>query len=191
MKRDGRCSVCPVCKSQFYLPPSHRRPDATCSRACRAVRQSQWQWRDLAERFWSKVDKSGPCWLWTGATLKTGYGSIRINKKAERAHRVSFEMAKGAIPGGMLIRHTCDEPRCVNPDHLILGTHSQNAIDACERGQHPCGEASKLAKLSNADVRAIRAALAAGACGATLAKAFKVEETTISGIKLRKIRRYG
>jgi hypothetical protein len=147
--------------------------------------------RDLADRFWEKVDKTGDCWIWTASVLKTGYGCIRIDKKTVRAHRVAYELSVGPIPEGALLRHTCDNPRCVNPHHLLLGDKRSNTQDAMERGQHVLGERHYKAKLSNADVRAIRAKLAAGATGRSLARQFGVTESSISQIKSGNKRRYG
>lgn len=152
---------------------------------------SQSMQRDLAERFWEKVDKSGDCWIWTASVMKTGYGCIRIDKKTVRAHRVAYELTNGPIPDGLLLRHSCDNRRCVNPSHLLPGTYKENVQDALDRGQHRCGERDPKAKLSNADVATIRADLASGLTGRSLARRFRVEESTISQIKLGRKRRYG
>jgi len=85
--------------------------------------------RSMEERFWEKVDRTGSCWLWKGYKLKKGYGQFRINDKAKRAHRVSFSLMKGEIPDGLCVLHHCDNPSCVNPDHLYLGTEKDNARD--------------------------------------------------------------
>lgn len=89
--------------------------------------------RPLAERFWEKVDVGSPieCWEWTAAKDNEGYGRIGQSRtrKVLKAHRVSYELNKGAIPEGMEIRHTCNNPGCVNPHHLIVGTHHDNMID--------------------------------------------------------------
>lgn len=86
------------------------------------------------ERFWQKVDKSDPsgCWLWTGTLCDRGYGSMWKSGRPRRAHRISFELANGAIPAGLVIDHKCRVPSCVNPDHLqavTTGENSENLSD--------------------------------------------------------------
>lgn len=78
-----------------------------------------------AERFWAKVDKSGACWLWTGATAR-GYGIFRINGGNQVAHRVSYRWATGPIPAGSEVDHMCFNRGCVNPKHLRILSHSLN-----------------------------------------------------------------
>ena len=108
--------------------------------------------------------KEGPkkaCWLWTGAINWCGYGYIgkrfrRGKHKNQSAHRVVFEMYKGKIPRGKVVRHTCDNPACVNPNHLLVGTTQDNKNDSVTRGRHAFGQRNGVAKLTDADVRAIR-----------------------------------
>jgi len=87
--------------------------------------------RPLVERFMGKVTigELGKCWLWTASRSEEGYGFIRISSSTKKAHRVSFELFVGVIPDGMLVLHSCDNPPCVNPAHLKLGTDATNAID--------------------------------------------------------------
>lgn len=191
MRKEGTMSTCVVCGGLYYVPPSHRALQSCCSRECRSVRMSQLMRRDLGERFWEKVDKSGDCWIWTASVLKTGYGCIRIDKRTIRAHRIAYELANGPVPDGLLLRHTCDNRRCVNPAHLVPGTHKENAQDALDRGRHLVGEDDPKAKLSNRDVAAIRTALASGITGRSLARRYAVDESMISQIKNRKARRHG
>ena len=78
------------------------------------------------ERFWSKVDKTGECWIWTGAKDHLGYGMLRRDREYKRAHRVAYEMANGPIPEGKLIDHMCHVPSCVRAEHLRLATFKEN-----------------------------------------------------------------
>lgn len=92
--------------------------------------------QDLGERLFSKVEKaSNGCWNWTGATQSSGYGAIQMWPLVKRAHRVMYEHLIGPIPKGKLLRHTCDNKICVNPDHLLIGTKADNGRDSVERGQ--------------------------------------------------------
>lgn len=93
------------------------------------------------ERFWKRVDKSGPgeCWSWTGAVVspEEPYGLLRINDVATKATHISIEIATGKpFPKGMCACHNCDNPNCVNPKHLFIATHSENMADCIKKGRH-------------------------------------------------------
>jgi hypothetical protein len=108
----------------------------------------------IAERLWPKVDKSaGPdgCWLWTGAKKQGGYGKIGQGGSAGwvLAHRVAWEVVNGPIPHGMVVCHSCDEPSCVNPAHLWLGTQAQNLADMRAKDRHCSGEKMTQALLGS------------------------------------------
>ena len=111
-----------------------------------AIRAPYRTWRsDEADlkRFWSKVDQPEEgCWLWQGTMLKQGYGCFKIAGKMYKAHRVSYIYAKGAILAGLILCHTCDNPRCVRPDHLFPGTYKDNMQDAKNKGRMATGDQS-------------------------------------------------
>ena len=89
-----------------------------------------------AEQFWSKVDKSGECWIWNGPKGGRNYGRVFINGRVRPAHQVAWELANGKpFPAGMLACHHCDNPPCVNPDHIFVGTNIDNVLDAIKKGR--------------------------------------------------------
>lgn len=85
------------------------------------------------DRFWDKVDKSGDCWVWTASINKKGYGWFKFGGRMMLAHRVSYELEIGEITDGLLVLHRCDNPSCVNPEHLYLGDHDTNMADRVSR----------------------------------------------------------
>ena len=114
------------------------------------------------KRFWSKVDKtSSPygCWLWTASTTPSGYGQFWYKETICRANRISWEIHKGMIPDGLHVHHNCpggDNPVCVNPDHLWLGTDQDNNTDKVNKGRQMKGANHHNAKLTEEDVEIIR-----------------------------------
>jgi hypothetical protein len=112
----------------------------------------------LIQSFWSKVNKTLSCWIWTAGLSAGRYGSFFDGRKYVKAHRFSYELNCGKIPKGMYICHHCDNPRCVNPDHLFLGTQTDNMRDMVNKGRtaKQFGEHNGNAKLSWKKVRKIR-----------------------------------
>ena len=91
---------------------------------------------EMPERFQCKVQKTGGCWIWTGADNGNGYGVYSVARgKWSYAHRLAFEWANGSIPDGLVVCHTCDVKRCVNPAHLFLGTQADNVHDMIKKGR--------------------------------------------------------
>ena len=109
-------------------------------------------------RFLKKIApaKWDDCWLWTDKPDTYGYGQFCLNGKKPRAHRVSYELFEGKIPDGLIVRHTCHRPLCVNPAHLIVGTQQDNMDDRQRAGRQAKGETNGRAKLPDSAVREIR-----------------------------------
>jgi ribosomal protein S14 len=173
-------------------------------------------------RFWSKVDKNGPvpahrrelgpCWFWTSAKKDDGYGVMYTREGVVRAARFAWEEANGAIPQGLWVLHHCDNPGCVNPGHLFVGTAGDNMADMVSKGrsQHgewhysklrpdrlprgdrngsrkhperlPRGERVHNAKLNEEKIRLIRECTAFGMTHAEIAFYFKVSRECISEV---------
>lgn len=136
----------------------------------------------LTERFWAKVDRRGPdeCWPWTAALSDSGYGVIREAGRGSRllyAHRVSM-IIDGKDPGPSA-RHTCDNPVCVNPRHLLHGTQRQNIEDMTSRRRHG------NSRVDDDDVREIRTRVAAGESQRSLAAEYGISQPAVGKIARR------
>lgn len=138
-------------------------------------------------RFWAKVNKSEPdhCWNWTGYKFHDEYGQFRYKTFMLKAHRVAWILTYGPIPDDRCVLHKCDNPSCVNPGHLFLGTRTDNAIDMYNKNRQSRrhGESNPAAKLTENQVIEIKNSLINGIKQRTLAKIYRITETTISDIK--------
>lgn len=127
------------------------------------------------------------CWIWIGARHHFGHGSIRREQRSRRAHRVSWEIYRGEIAVGLCVLHKCDNPPCVNPDHLYLGTHLDNARDRESRRRRsmPRGEKHPRAKLTRDDVLDIRRRVAAGEIQRVIGQDYGLTQARVSEVALR------
>lgn len=91
------------------------------------------------EKFAHLAERRGECLMWTGSALASGYGQTSYKGRKDLAHRVAFEIAKGPIPPGMCVCHSCDNPPCIEPSHLWIGTHADNTHDAVNKGRMASG----------------------------------------------------
>lgn len=153
----------------------------------------------FVKHFWEYVtptENPNSCWLWAGYRNRSGYGQVSAHCKHMLAHRVSWEIHHGPVPDGLFVLHHCDVPSCVNPDHLWLGTHTDNMRDMSKKQRHgstthpECrlrGSDHPVSKLTNKDVRQIRALASTPITISELSRRYGVTRAVIRGI----IRREG
>lgn len=168
------CKVCPECKCEFFAERDH------CSLKCNLLH--------------SRIMKN-ECWEWHKNNDRNGYGRVQDRKTTKEAwkyyavHRKSFEVFKGEIPKGLFVLHTCDNPKCYNPDHLWIGTQKDNMADCKVKGRHKNailrGTQCHKAKLSEDDVREIRRMASKGMRECEIVEYFPVNDRSI-GMIIRK-----
>jgi hypothetical protein len=191
--------ICPTCLTP--LSSSAWRTARYCSVRCANLARPV---KTLAERFWAKVNRDGPipahlpdlgpCWVWDGATDGHGYGQIQQGPRSGRplkAHRVSYEINVDSIPEGAEVLHRCDNPPCVRPNHLFLGTHQDNMDDMWSKGRavmpDATGAANSQALLSpELAERIIREYVRGVVTQERLAQRYGVDHSTISDVIRRK-----
>lgn len=139
-------------------------------------------------KFWDRVQKTDGCWIWIGpAHLHgRGYGAWKILGQTKKPHRISWELKHGPISDGLHCLHKCDTPKCVNPEHLFLGTHKDNMVDAAKkrrlRTPDQRGEKHSGHKLNAAQVRLIRLLARSGHTHTHLGCLFQISRSVISRI---------
>lgn len=181
---DHQALSCERCGSPLGPRPDGRKPykgQRFCNRACAHAP------RPAAERLWKHVRKTETCLVWEGASTAQGYGTVNCGGGQYRqAHVLSYEAEHGPVPAGMWVLHRCDNPPCVNPAHLFLGTRDDNIADMVQKGRSQRGESHYGAKVTESAVRALRARHAAGESVCELAKEFGIRHSTCSRIISRK-----
>lgn len=180
-------ATCQTCGSTYQARRDRLAVHANhyCSIACKATAQRSRPPLPNADRFWPKVEKTSTCWLWTGATKANGYGHLTsAGGRHIDAHRMAWELTHGPIPAGVYVCHHCDTPRCVRPDHLYLGTPSDNYWDMAAKGRRriAVGDA-RHPKLTEALVREARRRYAAGGVSIRgLARHYGVSASVMTGV---------
>lgn len=174
--------TCPRCHKKFVPANSWKR--TFCSHSCAAFARNAERARQDEERFWGKVDKRGPaeCWPWLGACGPHKRGQFWINKKLKKASHFSWKAEHGEWPPrGMNVLHKCDNPNCVNPSHLFLGTQMDNVRDMIskKRGRSPHGRSCHSSRLTETEVLSIRSD---GRPVPVLAKTYGISDTSIRKI---------
>lgn len=189
-KKNKKITICEYCKKEYIKKSFSKK----CSVKCRLI---------------SNIKINDKCWEWQGNLGKNGYGKIRNNLEHWSTHRLSYFIFKGEIPDDILVCHTCDNKKCINPDHLYLGTHKDNAQDALKKGLLKSTSGSKwsestrekmksrpgpdkkgdkhhLRKLTSKNIYEIRTMLDEGIKQAEIAKIYDVNPSCISNVKRKK-----
>lgn len=135
-------------------------------------------------RFWRKVriPSGDACWRWQGGRYTNGYGQVQLRGKKLRAHRVAWEWERGPVPPTMCVLHRCDEPLCVNPAHLFLGTNADNSADMTAKHRSNRGQKNGHAKLSEDDVIDVRTIRAIGGTLVNIATAYGLTRQAVRAI---------
>ncbi len=136
----------------------------------------------IPEWFWDHVQETDTCWLWTGGKTGLGYGMFVSHGQHTYAHRLCWEIVNGPILEGMCILHKCDNPLCVRPDHLALGTQADNMADCRVKGRNAWGEKNGLHKATAQQVIEIRQRYAAGETQTAMAREYSLDQSTLSDI---------
>ena len=183
-----RARACRACGAPLTKAPlendfcfSRRRAcNKQCSNAWR--RSAAYSVFVLANKFWASVAIGAGCWEWQGGCSDTGYGSVTWLGRKWGAHRISALLAGIHVPRGQKVCHSCDNRKCVRPDHLFPGTSQENSDDMVRKGRSLAGERAPRGRLTLTAVQEIRDRCVAGERKAALAREFGISSSHISGI---------
>ena len=189
---------CAYCSNEFHRSENMRTHEwdkkKYCSRLCALKAIDKDPTKTLEDRFWIKVfvpQDTNKCWIWIGSKDKSGYGRLNVKNTPQLAHRISWQIHKGIIDAKMVCRHICDNPSCVNPNHLKLGTQRENVIDCKDRKRQgdkgsTNGQDHYCAKFTNNEVRLIRMCYESGKSAREIAQVISVKTETVTAIVKRK-----
>ena len=186
--------ICERCGVQFLVRAYEikRGKGRFCSKHCSVIdARAQRPQPSLLIRFQQyvpDVDELDDCWFWLGPQGHSGYGKLSKGKRGEGqigAHRLAWILTFGPIPDGLVVCHKCDNPPCVNPLHLFLGTHSDNRADCVAKNRHVFGERHPKALLTTDQVRQIRERDSHGETESMLAASFGIGRTEVRRINAR------
>lgn len=190
---DGLCTITGCGRKHYrrgYCAPHNSRwllyGDATAGPMISVQRPAGMSIEQTFRYFMPGKPPRGQCWEWTGKLGPTGYGLLTIRTTGHPAHRVSYELHCGPIPDGMLILHSCDNRKCVNPKHLRPGTFAENMQDRQDRLRTPHGENMHQAKLDPDKVREIRRLSRDGLSQSQIAARYGVSARAIWQVVARK-----
>lgn len=211
VKLTHQCRKCIVARKKDWKRKKNKHKCAYCDKDF--IPNSSCKECSVKCRILKRVSNVNDCWEWQGKITKCGYGEITINQKYRLVHRLSYEVFRGKIPEGLLVCHSCDNKKCINPDHLWVGTCKENIQDAKNKGLLPNLKGRKVSeetriklknrryelpktqnenhwnnKLSNDDVLEIRKMLEIGFKQYEIANRYGVNSSVISKIKTGKAR---
>ena len=162
--------------SENYLVKNNK--TKFCSKSCKSKNAIIKNLGTPIERFFKNIkdENTSDCWLWKTYNHNDGYGTLHINRKRIYAHRYSWIIHYGEIPKGLFVCHKCDNPKCVNPEHLFLGTNTDNVNDMIKKGRkkQAKGNDYSRAKLKSEDVIDIRKMMKEGKKAIEIAKLYKI-----------------
>lgn len=192
------CKSCARAEMKAYRSANHERLHAVrasrqrgsvpCVQCCvkfQQVKRSKYAFCSTRCRLYTHITvaDADACWMWEAALDEAGYATLWVDGRGVHASRVMWELERGPIPAGLFALHRCDNPRCVNPNHLFLGTHADNMADMKQkkrgRGRVALGEDNHWAKLRTSDVIAIRESAAVGASLSYIARTYGVTQKAI------------